>query len=52
MYVVRPVCPAAAVCLSSVLPTRETLQYLGDQHISFQRNTNFFVDEEYMTSSD
>ena len=26
-----PVCPAAAVCLSSVLPTRGTLQYVGDQ---------------------
>ena len=26
---VRPVCPAAAVYVSSVLPTRETLQYLG-----------------------
>ena len=28
MYVVRQVCPAAAVCLSSVLPTRGTLQYV------------------------
>ena len=29
---VRLVCPAAAVCISSVLPTRGTLQYVGDQH--------------------
>ena len=29
MYVVRPVCPAAAVCIKSVLPTRGTLQYVG-----------------------
>ena len=27
-----PVCPAAAVCLSSVLPTRGTLHYVGDQN--------------------
>ena len=26
---VRPVCLAAAVCISSVLPTRGTLQYVG-----------------------
>ena len=26
---VRPVCPAVAVCVSSVLPTRGTLQYVG-----------------------
>ena len=26
---VQPVCPAAAVCISSVLPTRGTLQYVG-----------------------
>ena len=26
-----PVCPATAVCLSSVLPTSGTLQYVGDQ---------------------
>ena len=26
---VRPVCPAAAVCISSVLTTRGTLQYVG-----------------------
>ena len=27
-----PVCPAADVYLSSVWPTRGTLQYVGDQH--------------------
>ena len=31
VLVVRPVCPEAAVCLSSLLPTRGTLQYVGDQ---------------------
>ena len=29
VLVVRPVCPEAAVCLSSVLPTRGTLKYVG-----------------------
>ena len=29
VLVVRPVCLAAAVCISSVLPTRGTLQYVG-----------------------
>ena len=28
-FSVRPVCPAAAVCTLSVLPTRGTLQYVG-----------------------
>ena len=27
-----PVCPAASVCLSSVLPTRGNLQYIGYQN--------------------
>ena len=27
-----PVCPDAAVCISSVLLTRETIQYVGGQH--------------------
>ena len=26
---IRPVCPAAAVCVSSVFPTRGTLEYVG-----------------------
>ena len=31
VYVVCPVFPAAAVCLSSVLPTCGTLHYVGDK---------------------
>ena len=39
----RPVCPAAAVCISSVLPTRGTLQYVGINIINFGPNVESFL---------
>ena len=42
---VRPVCPAAAVCISSVLPTRGTLQYVGIKNLDESNN------EEYISKN-
>ena len=42
---VRPVCRAAAVCISSVLPTRGTLQYVGIKNLDESNN------EEYISKN-
>ena len=42
---VRPVCLAAAVCISSVLPTRGTLQYVGIKNLDESNN------EEYISKN-
>ena len=40
--VVRPVCPAAPVCPLAVLPTRGTLQSVGDQQ-TYPHNTSYIL---------